>query len=719
MQGFKSFPKKTEIPLTQGINVILGPNGSGKSNVSDAICFVLGRLSIKSLRAAKASNLIFLGTKSISASKEASVEIILDNSRGSFSIEEKEISIKRIVRKNGQSIYKINNKTKTRQEVLSLLAQAGIDPKGFNMILQGEIQNLVGMHSEERRKIIEEVSGISIYESRKEKSLKELEKTEDRLKEIHSILRERTAYLNNLEKERKQALKFKKLQEDVKKLKASIIHSDLNKKSKELERINSQISQKGKEIEKVKNSIASGEAEVKNLNSKIDSINSKIQDETGLEQEKINREIANLRAEIAGTNVRIENYENKLSDISQEKAELKSSIMEFGESLEELEILGEDKNTISENKLKEVSSKKEKLEGLEEQRKRFYMMKSELKSLAELLEDKTNDLQNSTNESDFILKQIESLTIEIFDKKSNGEKLEKLKISLAEKRDSLKSLLKRESEIERTNYLNEAEIENQKNLINKISKMDICPICKNKITPDHMKEIQNEIKPKIDSLKKQTSNSDVELNRIYQRKDIFEKDLEQISLEISKTEDDLSRISKINDKMLQIKNLQERIDRAQEEISNLNKRKKNLQDKLRSLEGVEKRYETLKIEVEEVSLRSQENVDSEISFKRREIDRIRISIKELSRNNLDLREEMGKIKKIAEEKQKSLSKKRAQEEALSLKFKNLISSRDSFQTKIRNFEITLAEKSNGVHSIENEINEMRISKARVDAETEI
>jgi len=171
MHGFKSFPKKTEIPFTQGINVILGPNGSGKSNVSDAICFVLGRLSIKSLRAAKASNLIFLGTKSISASKEAMVEIVLDNSKGSFSIEEKEISIKRIVRKSGQSIYKINNKTKTRQEVLSLLAQAGIDPKGFNMILQGEIQNLVGMHPEERRKIIEEVSGISIYESRKEKSI--------------------------------------------------------------------------------------------------------------------------------------------------------------------------------------------------------------------------------------------------------------------------------------------------------------------------------------------------------------------------------------------------------------------------------------------------------------------------------------------------------------------------------------------------------------------
>src|SRR4030066_18761 len=150
MYGFKSFVRKTEMPLAPGINVIVG--------------------------------------------------------------------------RNGQSIYKINDEVKTRQEVLSMLAQAGIDPNGFNIILQGEIQNFVRMHTEERREIIEEVSGISIYEIRKEKSLKELDKTEEKQKEVFSILRERTAYLNNLEKERQQALKYKKMEGDIKKFKASIIH---------------------------------------------------------------------------------------------------------------------------------------------------------------------------------------------------------------------------------------------------------------------------------------------------------------------------------------------------------------------------------------------------------------------------------------------------------------------------------------------------------------
>jgi len=287
MHGFKSFPRKTEIPFTPGINVFLGPNGSGKSNISDAICFVLGRMSMKSLRAARAGNLIFLGGENIAPAKEASVEIVFDNSKKIFSVDKPEITVKRIVRRSGQSIYKINNETKTRQEVLSLLAQAGVDPQGFNIILQGEIQNFVRMQAEERRTILEEVSGISVYESRKEKSLHELEKTEEKLKEVHSILRERTAYLNNLEKERQQALRYKKLEAEIKRLKASIINLGLQKKKKEAEALNLNIEGKNKEIGGVKKIILGLETEIKNAEAGISRINRQIQESTGLEQEKL------------------------------------------------------------------------------------------------------------------------------------------------------------------------------------------------------------------------------------------------------------------------------------------------------------------------------------------------------------------------------------------------------------------------------------------------
>ena len=142
MKGFKSFARETEINLDRHMSVVVGPNGSGKSNVTDALCFVLGRLSIKSIRAAKASHLIFSGNKEYKASNEAYVEIVFDNSEKEFALDSNEIIIRRIVRKNGQSIYRINHETKTRQECLELLNQAGIDPHGFNIVLQGEIENL-------------------------------------------------------------------------------------------------------------------------------------------------------------------------------------------------------------------------------------------------------------------------------------------------------------------------------------------------------------------------------------------------------------------------------------------------------------------------------------------------------------------------------------------------------------------------------------------------
>src|SRR3989338_8217559 len=123
------------------------------------------------------------------------------------------------------------------------------------MILQGGIQNFTRMHPEERRGVVEEVSGISVYEVRKEKSLKELEKTDEKLKEVSAILRERTIYLNNLKKEREQAMLFKKLEANIRKYKASIIYCDLAKKKKDAEKINFEIERKNKEIEKTKKSI--------------------------------------------------------------------------------------------------------------------------------------------------------------------------------------------------------------------------------------------------------------------------------------------------------------------------------------------------------------------------------------------------------------------------------------------------------------------------------
>jgi len=155
LDGFKSFAKRTEILFNDKFSCILGPNGSGKSNVLDALCFVLGKSSSKSLRAEKAANLIYNGGKLKKPAKHGEVSIFFDNSNKTFPTEDSEVKITRIVKHTGQSIYKINDETRTRQEIIDLLAIARINPDGYNIILQGDIAKFVEMHPDQRRELID------------------------------------------------------------------------------------------------------------------------------------------------------------------------------------------------------------------------------------------------------------------------------------------------------------------------------------------------------------------------------------------------------------------------------------------------------------------------------------------------------------------------------------------------------------------------------------
>ncbi|MBI2044403.1 AAA family ATPase [Candidatus Pacearchaeota archaeon] len=677
MHGFKSFPRKTELPFTNEINSIVGPNGSGKSNLSDALCFVLGRLSIKSMRASKSGNLIFLGTKEVAPAKEASVELVFDNTDRVFSIDSNEVSIERIVRKNGIGIYKINGETKTRQEILSLLAQAGMDPNGFNIILQGEIQNFVRMQSLERRKIIEEVSGISIYEIRKEKALKELEKTEEKLKEVQTILRERTSYLNNLEKQRQEALKYKKLEADIKKFKASIIASDLTLRKKDLEKIEGEITKKAAEIEKAKKTVAEIRERIAKFEAKINSINSMIQKSTGFEQDKLNQEIANLRAEIAGLNVKIENYENKVGELSRQKSEFEKLIRENEVSVKDLQ---KESPTLV-RKQKDVEAKKKELDKLQEEVKKFYMLKSEFKSVKEKIDDKKLLLNNYTNESDFLLKQVNEIGVGIFDSRTDENKIGSLRKSLTEKTASLNDLNLKQLELEKVSYKNEHEINKQNQIKEKIAKIDICPVCKSKITEKHIHGINKEVGEEILVLQKQIKDAGKELNEIKEKKTVLEKQIEEVNSEIRKRESDLVKLTSINERKKQLLALNGKAENIKKELAELEKTRKKLELLVTEDSLVEQRYETARVELQEISIRSEENVNSEITFKQRELERTKISLKQILREEEDLKEDLNEQKMILKQKEELLDEKRDQEEELTRKFEKLIAERDEYQRK--------------------------------------
>ncbi|MBD3260022.1 AAA family ATPase, partial [Candidatus Woesearchaeota archaeon] len=254
-RGFKSFAKKTELVFGKDFNCVVGPNGSGKSNILDALTFVLGRRSSKAMRAEKAANLIYNGGKKKTPAKEAEVAIHFDNQNKTFPLDVAEVVISRLVKPGGNSIYRLNSKKCNRNDILDLLGRARIDPDGYNIILQGDIVKFVEMATTERREIIEEIAGIGSYEEKKQKSLRELERVEGRLKEADIVLTERNAYLKELKKDRDQALEYRDLNDNIMKHKATFLKLQIDKKSEIVEKQEKQLENYNERIGKTQQDI--------------------------------------------------------------------------------------------------------------------------------------------------------------------------------------------------------------------------------------------------------------------------------------------------------------------------------------------------------------------------------------------------------------------------------------------------------------------------------
>ena len=350
MHGFKSFAKRIELEFDQDFNVILGPNGSGKSNVLDALCFVLGKRSAKSLRAEKASNLIYNGGKTKQPSKQAEVSIVFDNSKKTFPYNLKEVKVSRFVRHTGVSKYQINDKTVTRQQVLDLLAIASINPDGYNIMLQGDITHFVEMSPTERRDIIGEIAGISVYEDKKKKALNELGKVDGKLSEADIILKERSNYLKELKKERDQALKFKELNNKVDQNRASLLKIQIDGKQEKIDGLEKRKKGFKSDFDKVEGDIKKLKDKVKQNKTETSEITKRVEQEGDKDVNKLNKEIEDFRIDIASDKTRVNSHKNELGRIESRKEQLSLNIEEI-----------DNKNESYLKDVKELKVKKERL----------------------------------------------------------------------------------------------------------------------------------------------------------------------------------------------------------------------------------------------------------------------------------------------------------------------------------------------------------------------
>ena len=310
IQGFKSFKRKVSIPLPAGFSCITGPNGSGKTNVLDAVCFVLGRRSARTLRAKKGQDLIFHGSKSKPGADFASVILYLDNSGKDVPLEEKTVTIGRRINKKGVSTYRLNGKVVNREQIVDIFSHASIHPDGHNIIQQGDVNQVVDMDPIERRGILDEISGIAEYDDKKTKALKELEKIEVKVKNAEIMLGEKEHTMERLRAQRDTALQYQKLQKDLENIRAALIWLEQNKSEQGLGEINKKLKAKNREFTKLGKELEEHDGKIRELEKKLDSILKSSLDIKG--QLDIAKTISRLESEIEFKERQVERNKEEL-----------------------------------------------------------------------------------------------------------------------------------------------------------------------------------------------------------------------------------------------------------------------------------------------------------------------------------------------------------------------------------------------------------------------
>ncbi|MEM0481100.1 MAG: LAGLIDADG family homing endonuclease [Candidatus Aenigmatarchaeota archaeon] len=293
------------------------------SNIIDAICFVLGKISAKQMRAEKLSELIFKGNEKKKAAEVASVTLILDNTERKIPIDADEVSITRKVNRKGYTLYKINGETVTRERVLEILSSVNLRPDGYNIILQGDVAKVIEMSEKERRSIIDQLSGIYEYNERKEKALQDLEKIENRLKEIELVINEKYKRYKEVEEQRNLAIKYRELEKQLNILRKSIIikkienlQFQINKNLEEIRQLEEQINKINEQLEKVDVEIEKKEKEFKKVFESLEKIKEKA------EYEKLSSELIfkrNLIETYRNEIQRLISLIDKLQTISEEE----------------------------------------------------------------------------------------------------------------------------------------------------------------------------------------------------------------------------------------------------------------------------------------------------------------------------------------------------------------------------------------------------------------
>ena len=406
MQGFKSFADKTVLEFMPGITSVIGPNGSGKSNIVDAIRWILGEQSMKSLRGTKSQDIIFAGTQNRKSLGFAECSLVFDNEDGALPIEYTEVTVTRKLFRSGETGYFINKVPCRLKDVLELFMDTGIGKDGYSIIGQGKIDEILSNKSEDRRHIFEEAAGIVKYRTRKQESEKKLESTKLNLLRINDILSEIETNLEPLKLQADKAKKYLNLKEELKSIEIGLFIYNIEKYKQTLNQVI-----EDEEILKANCNDEEGRLErVKNLKeelkNQIDEITLKIEQMSNLGFES-KKEIEMLNSDINVANTRISNNLENKTRFENEIEELNKRLTELADEIKQKE---EKKDNLKNNKEKFEKELEEKQKELEELTKKLSGKELEIeehKKKVEANTDKKYELASYINAQDIQVENFE------------------------------------------------------------------------------------------------------------------------------------------------------------------------------------------------------------------------------------------------------------------------------------------------------------------------
>jgi len=430
--GFKSFAERIKVEFVPGVTAVVGPNGSGKSNITDAIRWVLGEQSAKSLRGSKMEDVIFQGSDTRSQLNFAEVTLVLDNHTQSLKLDYDEVSVTRRVYRSGVSEFYINKQSCRLKDIIDLFMDSGLGQESFSIISQGRVEEVLSSKAEERRTIFEEAAGVLKYKQRKKKAEFKLSETEENLSRVNDIVYEIEQQIHPLEQQAKTAKKYLEQMDLLKKEEISLLVTEIEALHQEWEQLLKQLEkEKEKEIA-LKTTIQQKEAMLENDKREV---------------LQLDEDVDELQAVLLKSTQQLEQFEGQ-------KQVLQERLKNFAENKEKLSGQREHTNNIIEKLQQELNEEKEKLTQLQNDKNKtnefVKKLERQLTTEQDDLADRTEELKAEyieylneqaaiRNEKQSIKQQLEQLSgRHNHQSKKNNDMLE-LKKELEEKQFSFKT----------------------------------------------------------------------------------------------------------------------------------------------------------------------------------------------------------------------------------------------------------------------------------------